>query len=541
MAEWDTKNGHWIQMGDQSRGSYQPLNDPAGYQPGLSQPYAPPYAGGPPSQTAYGGYQGAGGGGGGGGGYGAGSPWSSQRFKPEKKVQNPIVLILFLAQFIGFIGLSAWVIYGWIKDGGLSKDLNDANDKGVTLNKQTLYLLLAVTGAALVISTIFLLIVRIFTKAILHITMIFSILLNVAFAGYLFYMKVYVGAIIGAIAAVLSVLVYFGIWKRIPFASLMLKVVLDVSKHHLAVYVVAFAGLFVQMLLCVVFVFAAVATYEKWSTGSDQCKSSNSCSDGKVAGVIAFEAVSFIWNSQVVGNVALATMAGGPFGCWYYFGPSNMGGMPSFPTLSAFGRASTFSLGSIAMGSLIVTILEVIRLLLNALRNSAQEDGNPCLWCLACCAECFVSWFESMVEYFNRYAYIQIALYGKPYVRAAKDTWRMFKDRGIDALVNDSLVNHVIAFGGYCVGLLCALLSYLYLHFDKPSYNSDGSYTAPVMIFGFLIGLMCSLTLGTSIEAGVSTIFVGLGEDPQVLAIRSPELFAAVAATYPQVVRGVGA
>ena len=82
--------------------------------------------------------------------------------------------------------------------------------------------------------------------------------------------------------------------------------------------------------------------------------------------------------------------------------------------------------------------------------------------CLALCAECFLSCIEGLVEYFNRYAYIEIgrqrspsqraqrtpadphpplsALYGKPYLSAAKDTWRLFKDRGIDALVNDSLV-----------------------------------------------------------------------------------------------------
>lgn len=34
-----------------------------------------------------------------------------------------------------------------------------------------------------------------------------------------------------------------------------------------------------------------------------------------------------------------------------------------------------------------------------------------------------------------------------------------------------------------------------------------------------------ALTLSSAIEAGVSTIFVGLGEDPQVLAIRAPQLF----------------
>ncbi len=33
------------------------------------------------------------------------------------------------------------------------------------------------------------------------------------------------------------------------------------------------------------------------------------------------------------------------------------------------------------------------------------------------------------------------ALYGKPYIDAAKDTWHLFKDRGIDTIINDSLVN----------------------------------------------------------------------------------------------------
>lgn len=74
-----------------------------------------------------------------------------------------------------------------------------------------------------------------------------------------------------------------------------------------------------------------------------------------------------------------------------------------------------------------------------------------------------------------------VALYGKSYFRAAKDTWRLFKDRGIDALVNDQLVGmseclrvhtffmmsdrFVVAliWGAYCVGMLCSLLSYIYL------------------------------------------------------------------------------
>lgn len=61
---------------------------------------------------------------------------------------------------------------------------------------------------------------------------------------------------------------------------------------------------------------------------------------------------------------------------WYYFGPREAGLMPKHPTFNSFLRASTMSLGSIAFGSLIVTVLEVIRLLLSFARNSANAEGN---------------------------------------------------------------------------------------------------------------------------------------------------------------------
>jgi hypothetical protein len=115
----------------------------------------------------------------------------------------------------------------------------------------------------------------------------------------------------------------------------------------------------------------------------------------------------------------------------------------------------------------------------------------------------------------------------------------LFKDRGIDALVNDSLVSMTLTWGAYAIGLLSMLFAYLYLRFTSPSFNANGQYTVPLVLFAFLIGLVCSLTMSSAIEAGVSTIFVGLGEDPQVLAIRAPALFGLIAETYPDVVRGV--
>lgn len=44
------------------------------------------------------------------------------------------------------------------------------------------------------------------------------------------------------------------------------------------------------------------------------CNNGTACSSGKVAGLIFFETFSYLWTSQVIGNVTLATLAGGPYG-----------------------------------------------------------------------------------------------------------------------------------------------------------------------------------------------------------------------------------
>lgn len=52
-----------------------------------------------------------------------------------------------------------------------------------------------------------------------------------------------------------------------------------------------------------------------------------------------------------------------------------------------------------------------------------------------------------------------------------------------------------MTWGAYLVGLLCSLFAYVYLKLTNPAYNFDGQYTAPVLLFAFLIGLQCCASL----------------------------------------------
>ncbi|TYJ52097.1 protein PNS1 [Cryptococcus floricola] len=467
---------------------------------------------------------------------------TGQRLNPRKRLNDPIFLVLFLAAIAGFAVVSGIAINSFIKvnglGGGLGSSSSGQTGSSTTLDYHTVYILLVVTGLGLFIAAVYLFMLRTFTKIILEVTLALTVLLNIGICIYYFIIKYWSGAIIFLVIALLSIFFYWGMRKRIPLAKLLLQTTIDVTKHHPSVYLVVFIGLLVQAAISVWYTFTCIAIYVKWTPGSEAC--STDCSSSKVAGLIFYSTFAYLWMSQVLGNVILATLAGGVFGGWYYYGPRNQwGGVPKQASLKAFVRATTLSLGSIAFGSLLVTLLELLRLILQIFQQYESGQGDMIGAALICVAQCCVGCIEWLIAYFNKYAYIEIALYGKAYIPAAKDTWRLLKDRGIDALVNDSLVGTALMWGAYINGFLCGVLGYLYLKFTNPSYNSDGQYSAPVILFSFLIGLTESNAISAAIDAGVSTIFVGLGEDPMVLAERSPGLFEMIRQAYPRVLQGV--
>ena len=80
-------------------------------------------------------------------------------------------------------------------------------------------------------------------------------------------------------------------------------------------------------------------------------------------------------------------------------------------SLSSFRRAMTYSFGSIAEGSLIVAILDMIKAALNIIYNEQASSGDAIGACVACCASCILGCVRGLVDYFNRYAYIEIAMW----------------------------------------------------------------------------------------------------------------------------------
>jgi hypothetical protein len=148
---------------------------------------------------------------------------------------------------------------------------------------------------------------------------------------------------------------------------------------------------------------------------------------------------SFYWFVQVAKNV-VHCVAAGAVGEWWF------GAHDANTIQRAQTRALTTSLGSICVGSLIIAALNALHtLLLSTPRRKATGSANACL-------EFLVKLVTRNLQYFNKYAFCQVALYGKDFQTAGTDTMRLFRDRGWSALLNDSLVSTVLAVGCLVVG-----------------------------------------------------------------------------------------
>ena len=65
---------------------------------------------------------------------------------------------------------------------------------------------------------------------------------------------------------------------------------------------------------------------------------------------------------------------------------------------------------------------------------------------------------DRAARYFNTYAFAHVAIYDKPFTGAAKDTWRLLRQTGVDALINDNLVGGVLQLGSLLVATATALV-----------------------------------------------------------------------------------
>jgi hypothetical protein len=132
--------------------------------------------------------------------------------------------------------------------------------------------------------------------------------------------------------------------------------------------------------------------------------------------MIAFLAFGMLWFTQFVSDkTKFITMVSAST---YYFSSSpTKNGSASVST--AFKFAYTKNVGSIALGSLILTIVSILRTIVETLADSAKKDGDGAAKLIACIASCLMACLESIIEHLSKLAYAYMAISGEGFCSSA--------------------------------------------------------------------------------------------------------------------------
>ena len=148
--------------------------------------------------------------------------------------------------------------------------------------------------------------------------------------------------------------------------------------------------------------------------------------------MLAFHFFGLLWSQSFLNAVVICTTAGA-VSKWYWCQDHRHWGSHHRPghedehwvVFHSFRRAMRYHAGSLAFGSFIIAVVQMMRFALAYVERQAAhlKEKNKTVKVLLCALHCFLWCFEKCVKYVSRNAYIIVAMRGKPFCSCAREAF----------------------------------------------------------------------------------------------------------------------
>mmetsp|Transcript_51375 Transcript_51375/g.124026 ORF Transcript_51375/g.124026 Transcript_51375/m.124026 type:complete len:480 (+) Transcript_51375:221-1660(+) len=324
--------------------------------------------------------------------------------------------------------------------------------------------------------------------------------------------------ILGVIFFLIGICYARAVWSRIPFAAVNMITSATAIKANLGsiLWAYIFTALLVGWIVLWSISFAGVFN------NTYNCDANGANCDVNY-GFLFLLFVSFFFTQQVMQG-CIHVMIAGTVATWWV-APEESGCCGKGICNSVI-RTLTTSFGSICFGSLLVAIVQALR----ALANSARQNGDAGI--LACIAECILACLASILEYFNKWAFIYVGVYGYPYLTAGRNVMQLFADRGWEAIIADDLVGNALMLTSLVVGLTMGGIGVAIDRTTDFFETAGGNATAVSFFIGFIVGTAIASVMLSTVASGVNTVIVMFADSPAEFERNHPELSQKMRETY---------
>lgn len=164
--------------------------------------------------------------------------------------------------------------------------------------------------------------------------------------------------------------------------------------------------------------------------------------------------------------------------------------------------------GSIALGSLLHTIVFMLRVLVDSITNASEKNNgnNGLVVLVGCLLRCFVRCLENLIEYLNLMAYAFMAISGDPYCKSAWSGFIINLKHLVKFYFADILARMFIFIGMLAIAALNAGTSYLILRYGTKNADQLSSVWVPMIFIIIYTLITAELFIGFFHQAVTATL-----------------------------------
>ncbi|XP_058804779.1 choline transporter-like 2 [Phymastichus coffea] len=214
----------------------------------------------------------------------------------------------------------------------------------------------------------------------------------------------------------------------------------------------------------------------------------------------------FLWMTCFITAFSQMILSGS-YATWYWF--MNKKYVPSYTIISFMAITTRYHLGTLAFGSLIITICNFIKIILYSISSRLRGNCNPLAYLVFGWYRYLFGNIEQLLQYINCNAYIMSCIHGTKYLESAKNAFNLLMRNIINVLVINKVTEAILVLGQFIIITISALATYGYCHYL--GIPDTIQFTAILLIV--LSTLAITYSFFMVLRIAINTVFLCVLED----------------------------
>jgi hypothetical protein len=213
-----------------------------------------------------------------------------------------------------------------------------------------------------------------------------------------------------------------------------------------------------------------------------------------------FALLNILWVNEFTIAFTQCSLAGA-VAAWY-FAKNDAKLNPKF-VLIGLKNTTIYHSGSVALGSLIVALIQLVKYYLQYLAEQQKKVKNKIMEMVFRCLAYLIWCVEKCVKFLNKNAYIQIAILGKKFCWAAKDAfWLIFRN-AMRIAICAMIAPFVKRFGVLFVMVFTTFVGYQLLNVVFDDLSSPVGPCLVFLLIGNMVGRLVMGVFGMAVDTAL--------------------------------------